>query len=323
MIRRILSAESVPLFCTVAVCVALYVAFGAMLDGFFAPQVFIGFFSENAFLGIAAIGMTFVILTGGIDLSVGAMVGCASIAVATLVAGGMHPLAATALALALGTTLGIAMGAIIHFFQQPPFLVTLAGMFFARGLAFVIRNESLSISHPFFDRLYKMRVPLGEDAAVSSMTVLYLALVVLAWGVARYTRFGRAVYAVGGNEQSAVLMGLPVGRTKIGVYALSGFCSALAGVAFSVYTFSGSPTAGTMLELDAIAAVVIGGTLLRGGSGGVVGTTVGIAILGIIQTAIMFKGDLSSWWTKIAAGALLLVFIGLQRLAHARLGTRR
>lgn len=317
MIRRLLSSENVPLLCTVGVCLALYLAFGTMLDGFFAPQVFVGFFSENAFLGIAAIGMTFVILTGGIDLSVGAIVGCSSIMVATLVAGGMHPLAAGAIAFAFGTALGLAMGAIIHFFEQPPFLVTLAGMFLARGIAFVVADESMSISHPFYDLLYQLDLRIG-DVSVPSMTLLYLGLVLLAWGVARCTPFGRTVYAIGGSEQSAVLMGLPVGRTKIGVYALSGACSALAGMAYGVYTFSGNPTAGAMLELDAIAAVVIGGTLLRGGSGSVLGTTAGIAILGIIQTAIMFQGTLSSWWTRIAAGALLLGFIGLQRLAHAR-----
>jgi ribose/xylose/arabinose/galactoside ABC-type transport system permease subunit len=318
--QRWLSAENTPVLCTLAVCLGLYGLFGALLPGFLAPQVAIGFFSENAFLGIAAIGMSIVILTGGIDLSVGAVVGCSSIALATMIAGGIHPVVAALVALSLGTVFGLAMGAIIHYFDQPPFLVTLAGMFFARGTAFVIRNEALSISHPVLDLLYRVGLPLGGDSRLTSMTVLYLLLVVLAWGVLRSTRFGRTVYAIGSNQQSAMLMGLPVARTRIAAYGACGFCSALGGVVYAVYTFSGNPTAGTMLELDAIAAVVIGGTLLRGGRGGVLGTTIGIAILGIIQTAIMFQGTLSSWWTKIAAGGLLLAFIGLQRLLESRVG---
>jgi simple sugar transport system permease protein len=116
-------------------------------------------------------------------------------------------------------------------------------------------------------------------------------------------------------------MGLPVGRTKIGVYALSGFCSALAGAVYTLYTFSGNPTAGTMLELDAIAAAVIGGTLLTGGVGYVAGTLLGVLIFGIIQTAIIFDGRLSSWWTRIAIGILLLAFILLQRLLQRTIGT--
>src|SRR5439155_24200266 len=133
-------------------------------------------------------------------------------------------------------------------------------------------------------------------------------LIALAAGIypPQYTGFGRKVYAIGGTEQSALLMGFPVGSTKLWLYALSGFCSSLAGVAYTFYTSSGNATAGTMLELDAIAAVVIGGTLLSGGVGYVFGTLIGVLILGLIQTIITFEGTLSSWWTKIAIGALLL-----------------
>jgi len=148
-----------------------------------------------------------------------------------------------------------------------------------------------------------------------------LFLLILGIGIflSHYTRFGRNVYALGGNEQSALLMGLPVARTKIGVYALSGFCSSSAGIVYSLYTFSGNPTAGTALELDAIAAVVIGGTLLSGGVGTVFGTLLGVLIFGIIQTAIMFQGSLSSWWTKIAVGILLLVFILMQNVIQKKI----
>jgi simple sugar transport system permease protein len=294
---------------TAVVCAALYVAAGLLYEGFFAPGVLTGFFTDNAFLGIAAIGVTFVILSGGIDLSVGAMIGCCSIMIAALVErAGWHPLAAVLLVLVYGALLGTTMGSLIHFFRLPPFIVTLAGMFFARGLGFVVNQESIAIRHGFYESLA------GLPAVIF--------LLVLATGicVAHWTRFGRNTYAVGGNEESALLMGLPVGRTKIGVYALSGLCSALAGAVYTLYTFSGNPTAGMMLELDAIAATVIGGTLLTGGVGYVAGALLGVLIFGIIQTAIIFDGRLSSWWTRIAIGILLLAFILLQRLLQRTIG---
>jgi simple sugar transport system permease protein len=292
------------------VCVALYVTAGILYEGFFSPRVLTGFFADNAFLGIAAIGVTFVILSGGIDLSVGAMIGCCSIMIAALVErAGWHPLAAVFLVLVYGMVLGAVMGSLIHYFSLPPFIVTLAGMFFARGLGFVVNQESIAIRHDFYESLA------GLPALVF--------LMVLAAGiyVAHWTRFGRNTYAVGGSEESALLMGLPVARTKIGVYALSGLCSALAGAVYTLYTFSGNPTAGMMLELDAIAATVIGGTLLTGGVGYVAGTLLGVLIFGIIQTAIIFDGRLSSWWTRIAIGILLLAFILLQRLLQRTIGT--
>jgi simple sugar transport system permease protein len=136
--------------------------------------------------------------------------------------------------------------------------------------------------------------------------------------VLHYTRFGRRVYAIGGNEQSALLMGLPVGGTKIAVYTVSGFCSALAGLLFTLYIQSGDPLHAVGLELDAIASVVIGGTLLTGGSGYVFGTLFGVLVLGLIKSIIQFEGTLSSWWTKIATGVLLFAFILIQRAMTAR-----
>jgi simple sugar transport system permease protein len=301
-----------PLAATALVCVLLYLSAGLLYDGFFSWRVLSGFFVDNAFLGIAAIGVTFVILSGGIDLSVGAVIGCASIMIATLVErAGWHPLAAIVLVLVLGTLLGATMGSLIHAYALPPFIVTLAGMFFARGLGFVVNQESIAIRHDFHEALAGLPAP------------LFLAVLGAGIYLAHRTRFGRNVYAIGGNEESALLMGLPVGPTKIGVYALSGFCAALAGAVYTLYTFSGNPTAGTMLELDAIAAAVIGGTLLTGGVGYVSGTLFGVLIFGIIQTAIIFDGRLSSWWTRIAVGILLLLFILLQRFLQRSLGAAR
>jgi ribose/xylose/arabinose/galactoside ABC-type transport system permease subunit len=148
--------------------------------------------------------------------------------------------------------------------------------------------------------------------------IVALAVVAIAFAVLHYTRTGRTVYAIGNGGQSAMLMGLPVGRTKILVYAISGLCSAIAGVLFTFYTLSGYSLTAVGMELDAIAAVVIGGTLLTGGSGFVLGSVVGVLVLGVIQTIISFEGTLSSWWTRIVIGGLLLVFILLQRALTPR-----
>jgi len=311
------SSRQIPLLTTVVVLVGFYTVASCRYNGFFSWAVFVNLLRDNSFLGLAAIGMTFVILGGGIDLSVGAMTGFASILVAHLTDHHVHPLLAIALALLLGAGLGCGMGAVIRFAALPPFLVTLAGMFLVRGLGFVVSLETIAIKHGMYDAIGDFSLRVFPVTAL-----LFLSVLIAAVYVAHYTPFGRAVYAVGGNEQSAMLMGLPVGRTKVRLYALSGFCSALAGVTYTFYTSSGNATAGTMLELDAIAAVVIGGTLLSGGVGYVLGTLIGVLILGVIQTIITFEGTLSSWWTKIAVGALLLMFILLQRFLQNRAAGR-
>jgi ribose/xylose/arabinose/galactoside ABC-type transport system permease subunit len=216
--------------------------------------------------------------------------------------------------LLFGVALGAVMGAIIHFFKVQPFIVTLAGMFFARGMCFVISTDAITISDPFYRAVALYRIPIFGKSFISINVVIVLVVLVAAIYLAHLTRFGRTVYAIGGNEQSALLMGLPVARTKILVYTLNGFCSALAGVVFSIYMLSGYGLYTYGLELEAIASVVIGGTMLTGGVGYVIGTVFGVLIQGLIQTIIMFQGTLNSWWTKIVIGLLTLLFIGMQSL---------
>ena len=204
------------------------------------------------------------------------------------------------------------MGALIHFFRLPPFLITLAGMFFARGAGFWISTESVGIGHGLYGTVSGYELALGP-VILRSGALLLLAVLLAGFVIAHHTRFGRTLLAVGGNEQSALLMGLPIGPAKVGVYALNGFCAALAGIVATLYTGSGNPSMGIGLELDAIAIVVIGGTLLTGGRGHMLGTLLGVLIFGTIQAAILFDGRLSSWWMRIVVGALLLVFILLQR----------
>ncbi len=313
-----ISGKLVPVLATGAVCVLLYVATALAYKGFASPAVLVNFFGDNAVLGIVALGMTFVILSGGIDLSVGAVVSFTSILLAILIQQQhVHPLAAVALAIGMGTAFGAGMGCLIQWFGLPPFLTTLAGMFLARGLGFVLKLASVAIEHPLYAKISNFRLGTG-GIEVPATAMIFFAALALAIYIAHFTRFGRNAYAIGGGEQSALLMGLPVGATKIRVYALSGLCSALAGVVYTFYTSSGDPTAGTGLELEAIAAVAIGGTLLSGGVGYIAGTLLGVMIFGIIQTGIMFQGTLSSWWTKIAIGLLLLVFILLQKLIQTK-----
>ena len=310
-----------PLVATGVVWVLMFAAGGMLFDGFVTLRVFFNLLSDNAFLGVIAVGSTFVILSGGIDLSVGSMVGCTGILTTVLIqVQGWHPLLAIGAALAFGAMIGAGQGGLIQRFGLPPFLVTLAGLFLLRGISLWISRDSIRIDDPLFAQMAEFSLRLPGKASLPLGSLVFLAVLLGGIVVARHTVFGRTVFAIGGGESSAVLMGLAVPRTKVGVYVLSGVLSALGGVLYALYTSSGNAIAGTGMELDAIAAVVIGGTLLSGGTGSVFGSFVGVLILGTAQTLISFLGTLSSWWTKIFIGALLLAFILLQK-ALERAGT--
>lgn len=322
--RLPLHRQQIPLAATAIVLLILFGTAALLYKGFFSIKVVLNLFSDNAFLGITALGMTFVILSGGIDLSIGAVIGFTTIFVASMISQhAMHPILAWALALLLGTGLGAAMGLLIHLFKLPPFMVTLGGMFFARGMAFVVSMLSVGINHPFYERVLALGIPVTERAVIPASAMIFLALFVVALYLAHYTRFGRNVYALGGNEQSAILMGLPVGYTQVMVYTFNGFCSALAGIVLTFYTGSGNPIHGIGMELDAIACVVIGGTLLTGGIGYVAGTLLGVLIFGTIQSILLFDGRLNSWWLRIVIGLLLFLFIVLQKLLSSASASSR
>jgi ribose/xylose/arabinose/galactoside ABC-type transport system permease subunit len=309
----------IPVLATLSLLIVMFTVGSVRYENFGSAQVVLDIFIDNAYLLVVAVGVTFVILTGGIDLSVGSVVALTTVLSADLVqVHHWNPVLVIALVLILGSTLGAAMGAVIHFFEIQPFIVTLAGMFLARGLCYVISINSISIDDSFYTDLAQTRIKLPGGLHVSPSVVIAVIVVVVAGYVLQLTRLGRTVYAIGGNQQSAVLMGLAVARTKVLVYAISGFCSALGGVLYSFYTLSGYSLTGVGLELDAIAAVVIGGTLLVGGSGYVWGTVLGVLTLGMIQTLITFDGTLSSWWSRIFIGTLLFIFILLQRVISVR-----
>ena len=308
-----LNQRNVPIMATFGVFTLIYLIGSLLYRNFFSLRVFTNLFYDNAFVGVIAVGMTFVIISGGIDLSVGSVVAFTGVFMAKLImVYHVHPLFAILLSLLFGAVLGFIMGCFIHYFKLPAFLVTLVGMFLMRGLAFQVTLTSIPIQHDFVNKIVYFGIPLTKRVYFSGLALLFL--LVLAGGIylSHFTKFGRNVYAIGGNEQSAVLMGLPVGRTIITIYTMNSTLAALAGVVYTMYTVSGYPLATVGLELDVIASVVIGGTLLTGGAGYVEGTLLGVLILGLIQTIITFQGTLSSWWTKIFIGVLLSAFILLQ-----------
>ncbi|MGR3454065.1 galactofuranose ABC transporter, permease protein YjfF [Pseudooceanicola sp.] len=313
-----------PLYATVAIfllaCLICYIQFPYMAS----TRVLGNLLTDNAYLGIAAVGMTIVILSGGIDLSVGSVIAFSGVFIAVLLRDTNLPTPVIfALLLAVTTGFGAAMGGLIHALAMPPFIVTLAGMFLARGAAYMLTIDSVPIDDPFYEmmRAYYLMPGKGRLTLIGVVMLLSFAVGML---IAHRTRFGASVYALGGGENTARLMGVKVGQTTVGIYAFSGFMAGLSGIVFSVYTGSGYPLATVGTELTAIAAVVIGGTLLTGGSGYVFGTFIGVMTMGLIQTYIVFDGTLSSWWTKIVIGGLLLLFIvlqkGLLRLTTVRFG---
>lgn len=307
--------RNLPLWITIAVFVAGYLFCMTAFPAFLSTRIICNILTDNAFLGIVAVGMTFVILSGGIDLSVGAVIAFTGVFLAMLIGPlGVSPLLAIPLVLVMGAAFGAGMGWLIDTLKIPAFIITLAGMFFLRGVSFLISEQSLPIDHPTFAYLSSLSWKIIGGGRLSLLALIMLAVVVCGIILAGRTRFGRNVYAIGGNATSAALMGVPVRLTTIRIYLLSTTLSTLAGIVFALYTSAGYPLAAMGVELDAIAAVVIGGTLLTGGVGTVLGSLFGVFIQGLIQTYINFDGSLSSWWTKIIIGVLLFAFIALQRM---------
>ncbi|GLT12019.1 galactofuranose ABC transporter, permease protein YjfF [Sulfitobacter porphyrae] len=303
-----------PLAATIGIfllaCLICVIQFPYMLS----TRVVGNLLTDNAYLGIVAVGMTVVILSGGIDLSVGSVIAFSGVFIAVMLRDtGLHPIIVFALLLVVSTSFGAVMGWLIHALAMPPFIVTLAGMFLARGAAYMLTIDSVPINHVFYDLLDDAYVLMPGKGRLTLIGVVMLLTVAVGMIVTHRTRFGASVFALGGGEAAARLMGVKVGRTTVLIYAFSGLMAGLSGIVFSVYTSSGYPLATVGTELTAIAAVVIGGTLLTGGAGFVFGTLIGVLTMGLIQTYIVFDGSLSSWWTKIIIGLLLLAFILLQK----------
>ncbi|MBQ3574326.1 MAG: sugar ABC transporter permease YjfF [Clostridia bacterium] len=326
---RIANPKYIMVYATIGIFLLIYaagaIAYGS--KGFTTLRTFINLLIDNAHYGISAVGMTMVLITGGIDNSVASIASLTGMFIAygnTVL--GIHPLVCMLFALIVGVGLGLLQGSAIHYLKVPPFIATLTGNFLARGICSLISRESISIDHPMIDALAKWKIYFmrwsAEDHAwvkikpisfINFNLLLFIVVLIIGILIMHKTRFGRNVYAIGGNEQSAKLMGLPVGRTKVLVYGFNGLCAVLAGIAYALTVKSGWNLALQGGELEVISCAVVGGTLLTGGVGYMIGTLFGVLLKAIIPTLITFNGNLSSWWGKIATGALLLLFICIQR----------
>ena len=305
----------------------LLAAVGAMPHpGFLSARVALDLVADGAMLGIAALGATCVLVAGGLDLSIGSLMAASSVLLAMLLEhAGLAPVSAVVIVLAAGAACGLAQGACIHFLELPPFIVTLAGMFLFRGLALFAAAESIAIRSPAWGELSRLELHLGPAVLRAPGMLFLLAFLALALLERRSVLF-RHFHAIGGDEHASFVVGVPVRRAKLFAYAISGLCAALAGVAYALTAAAGSSVGGAGLELEAIAAAVVGGVALgpgRGiwkgkGRGGFGGTLVGVLVFGVIADLILFQGTLSAGWTRIAMGAMLLAFVALERIISVR-----
>jgi len=308
-----ITVNNIPILTTILIFLLMYGTASIIFPGFFSVYNFVNIFKAIAYIGIIAVGMTFVILSGGIDLSVGSMVAFVSIFIAKWTnVYGMPSWIAILICLCIGIFMGFLFGSLITHFELPPFLVTLVGMFLLRGLAYMIHQGTLSIQDdPFISFMKRTGIKIGP-ANLSLYVMAFFVVLILGIAVGRYTKFGRTVYAIGGNEKSAIMMGLPVTKSKVAIYTLNGFLSALGGVVFTIHMASGKPHNALGLELDVIASVVIGGTLLTGGSGYVIGSFFGVLIYGLVFKLPSYISSFREWWAQILVGLLVMGFILIQ-----------
>lgn len=294
------------------VVLALVVAGASLVFGgrFASVDNLLNILEASSFLALVAVGMTFVIIGGGIDLSVGSMLALSAVLAAY--ASQFGSLASVLLPLAVCGSIGLANGLLVARGRLVPFIVTLASLLFARGLAFAVSDEG--------NRIYN--IPAGQAVlALGQGTVgplrfpvVIAAIAVLAgWIILTRTRYGAAVAAIGGSEEAARLMGVPIAGVKTTMYAASGFLAGLAGLLVAARSSSGQSTIGVGLELQAIAAVVIGGTLLTGGAGSMIGTVAGVLLLNVINNVINQVGTLSSYYQQVVSGLFLIAVVVVQR----------
>ncbi len=326
MKNKKLNSNTLLLIITIVLFFVMYAA-GCIVysdKGFGNIQTFLNLLINNAGLLCVTCGMTCIMLTGGIDISVGSLIAldCMILAVG-MEHWGMSAPVLCIIVLLIGIVFGMVQGFCVGYLKIQPFIVTMAGMFFGRGMTAVISTNQVSISNEWFVKLAntKIELPFGaytnnkgalQIPFVRLTVVVALIVLVVIFLMLRYTKFGRSLYAVGGNEQSAVMMGLNVPMTKLKAYVLSSFLCSIGGICFCLNTMSGNVQQATGLEMDAISSSVIGGTLLTGGVGNVIGSFFGVMINGTISTLVKTNGKLLSSWSNIAVAALLCFFIVLQ-----------
>ncbi|MBQ2454411.1 MAG: sugar ABC transporter permease YjfF [Lachnospiraceae bacterium] len=305
------------------------IAYGA--KGFTHLQTFLNILITNAGLICVTCGMTCVMLTGGIDISVGALIAMDCMLLAVGMSKGMGAIPMVLIVLLIGAAFGIFQGFLVGYLEIQPFIVSMAGMFFCRGMTAVICTDQVSIKEATNPLFYawanaKIVIPFGGyinnkgkymAPYVRPGVIVALLVLVLTFIMLRYTKFGRSLYAVGGSAQSAAMMGLNVKKIKMGAYMLSSFLCSVGGICYCLNTMAGSVTQALGLEMDAISSAVIGGTLLTGGVGNVIGSFFGVLINGTISSIVKTNGKLASSWPNILTAALLFIFIVIQSIFAA------
>ena len=330
MPKRGMTDSNKLLLITIIVFVAMYA--GAMIflgEGFLKVQTFCNLLNNNAALIITACGLSIVMITGGIDISVGGVVALVSMSCAVnldYLNGNIFT--SIMVALGIGLAFGIVQGFLVAYLDIQPFIVSLAGMFFARGMTTIVHSQPFNVANAAFQALENSRIklPFGSvnakgvfvNAYVEIGVVVAIAIVVILFCVLRWMKLGRSFYAVGGNQQSALMLGINVKRTRFIAQLLSGLLAGIAGYVYFMHVGSGSPSHASGMEMNAIATSIIGGTLLTGGVGNIFGTFLGVLSLGLIQNIVSSIGLDQAWWTGITVAAMLCLFLVIQSVIMAQ-----
>ena len=336
-----LPPSNTTLLLTITICSFFAMYLLAMViwgGGFLNPQQFLDLFNNNAYLILVACGLTIVMITGGIDISVGGTI--ALITMTTVVYMRDHNggvLSAVLISLGIGLAMGLVQGTLVSYLKIQPFIVTLAGMFFTRGMTTIVSKEPVTAKNAAFIAIKEahLKIPgLGRyakngnfiPAYIEIGVVIALVVVILLWATLKWTRFGRNLYAVGGNNESALMLGINVQKTQFFAYVLCGLLAGIGGLVYLLHTGAGNASNATQAEMQAIASSIIGGTLLSGGVGSVIGTLFGVMSLKTINNIVVASGLREPYWQSITTGLMLCFFILLQSVILAsrkkKLGTQ-
>lgn len=321
------------LLLTITIVVFFLMYIGAIVfqgGGFLRPQAFFNILNGNAALIITACGMSLVMITGGIDISVGGVVALVSMCCAVyLDYKDGNVFGAIMIALAIGLAYGIVQGFLVAYLDIQPFIVSLAGMFFARGMTTIVNTAPFNVANEAFVALKNTRIivpgmgtvnkrGIYVDAYIEIGVIVAILVVIVMFCMLRWTKYGRNFYAVGGNKQSALMLGINVKKTKFISHLICSFLAGVGGFVYFLHVGSGSASHATGMEMNAIASSIIGGTMLTGGVGNIIGTLFGVLSLSTIQNIVASAGFDESWWTGITIAAMLCLFLVVQSIVIAR-----
>ena len=331
--KKIKNMSDTNLLLTITIVVFFVMYIGAIVfqgEGFLKPQTFMNILNSNAALIIVSCGMSLVMITGGIDISVGGVTALVTMCCAVyLDMGGGNVFLSLLIALAIGLFFGVVQGFLVAYLNIQPFIVTLAGMFFARGMTTIVHKDPFNVQNEAFVALKDTRITvpgLGSlnkngtyvNAYIEIGVIVAILVVIFMICFLRWSKPGRRFYAVGGNNQSALMLGINVKKTKFIAYVICGLLAGIAGYVYFLHSGSGAPTNAAGMEMNAIASSIIGGTMLTGGVGNPIGTLFGVLSLSTIQNIVASAGFDDAWWTGIITAAMLCLFLVVQSIVMVR-----